>query len=155
MRNLVFAFFLLFSGLVYSQTKVYVGKNKFPNDQIYELKNNIVYRLSNSAIRSEYLFIDGEKVYFRDRKSFTDIKYTVKSNVIYKANSTSTFDVLFTLKEGKLYIGNSTFSTDCLFTFKDGVVYRGDSTSTFDAFMTYDLSSTDDLIWIAVMIAPY
>ena len=154
MRTLLF-FIFLFPIVAFTQTKVYVGKQKFPNDQIYEIKSNIVYRVNNAASKVEYLFIENGKVYFKDRKFFTDIKYSYNNTSIYKGNSTSTFDQLFELKEGKLYIGNSNFSSDCLFTLKDGVIYKGNNTSTFDAIMTYDIESADDLILIAMLIAPY
>lgn len=140
---------------MFGQTKVYVGQLKSPNDQIFEYRSNTVYRINNAVMKSEYLFVDGEKVYFRDRKFTTDIKYTIKSDVIYKGNSTSTFDVLFTLKDQRMYIGRNTFRTDCIYTFKDGVIYRGDSTSSFDAFMSYELADPVDLIYVAMMIAPY
>ena len=138
-----------------AQIKVYTGQMKSPNELIFEYKSNMVYRVSNAVMKSEYLFVDGEKIYFRDRKFNTDVKYTIKSNVIYKGNSTSTFDVLFTLKDQKLYIGNSTFSTNCLYTFKDGIVYRGDSTSSFDALLMYELTDQEELIYLAMMITPY
>jgi hypothetical protein len=154
MRYFLFIIFLL-PLIVCAQTKIYVGKDKFPNDQIYEIKNNIVYRVNNPASKIEYLFIENGKVYFKDRKFFTEIKYSFTKGSIYKGNSMSTFDQLFELKDGKLYIGNSNFSSDCLFTLKDGIIYKGDSTSTFDAFMSYDLENPDDLILIAMLISPY
>lgn len=154
MRLLIFLCFI-FPSFLWSQTKVYVGNQKMMNDLVFEFRSNTVYRVNNGISKSEYLFVDSDKVYFRDRKFATDVKYTVKSNVIYKGNSTSTFDVLFTLKDNKLYIGNSTFRTDCLYTFKDGVIYRGDSTSSFDAFMSYELADPNDLIYVAMMVAPY
>jgi hypothetical protein len=151
----LFLFFFSLPLLVLAQTKVYTGQLKSPNELIFEYRSNTVYRVNNAVLKSEYLFVDGEKVYFRDRKFNTDVKYTIKSDVIYKGSSTSTFDVLFTLKDQKLYIGRSTFRTDCLYTFKDGVVYRGDSSSSFDAFMSYELADPADLIYVAMMIAPY
>lgn len=151
----LFLFILCIPFSVLTQTKIFVGKDKFPNDQIYEIKNNIVYRVNNPASKVDYLFVENGKVYFKDRKFFTDIKYSYTKGSIFKGNSTSTFDQLFELKDGKLYIGKSNFSSDCLFTLKDGIIYKGDSTSSFDAFMSYDLESPDDLILIAMLIAPY
>jgi len=153
--RLTLLFFLFLPFAVLTQTKVFVGKDKFPNDEIYEIKNNIVYRVNNPASKVEYLFIENGKVYFKDRKSFTDIKYSYSKSAIFKGNSISTFDQLFELKDGKLYVGSSNFSSDCLFTLKDGIIYKGDSTSTFDAFMSYDLVNPDDLILIAMLISPY
>ncbi len=155
MMRYLFCLLLSLPLTVFSQTKVYTGQLKSPNELIFEYRSNTVYRVNNAVMKSEYLFIDGEKVYFRDRKFTTDVKYTIKSDVIYKGSSTSTFDLLFTLKDQKLYIGNSTFRTDCLYTFKDGIIYRGDSTSSFDAFMSYELAEPSDLIYVAMMIAPY
>ena len=76
-------------------------------------------------------------------------------DAIFKGNSTSTFEKLFTLRNQQLFIGDSNFSSDCLYTFKDGMIYRGDSTSAFDAFMSYEISKEEDLIFIAMLIAPY
>jgi hypothetical protein len=122
---------------------------------IYQVENNIVYHLSNPSIKVDILYIDGEKVYLKDRKFFNDVKYTLKNNVIYKGTSTTTFDKLFTLKEGKLYIGDGDFSSQCLYTLKDGKIYKGDSTSTFDLIMCYEVTSDDDLIKVAMLITPY
>lgn len=122
---------------------------------IYQIENNIVYRLSNPSIKVDILYIDGEKVYLKDRKFFNDVKYTIKNNVIYKGTSTTTFDKLFTLKEGKLYLGDGDFSSQCLYTLKDGKIYKGDSTSTFDLIMCYEIESDNDLIKVAMLITPY
>ena len=154
MRFFLCALLLFPLGLI-AQVKVYVGEQKFPNELIFELKNDIVYRVTNPALKSEYLFISGDKVYFRDRKSFTDVKYTLTENGIFKGNSSSSFDQLFTLKDNKMYIGDSNFSSDCLYTLKDGLIYKGDSTSSFDAFMSYEIESEEDLILVAMLIAPY
>jgi hypothetical protein len=103
----------------------------------------------------DILYIDGEKVYLKDRKFFNDVKYTLKNNIIYKGTSTTTFDKLFTLKEGKLYVGDGDFSSQCLYTLKDGKIYKGDSTSTFDLIMCYEGASDEDLIKVAMLITPY
>lgn len=122
---------------------------------IYEIENKIAYRINNAASKIDFLYIDGEKVYFKDRKFFTDIKYTIKDNCFFKGNSTGHFDKLFTFKDNKLYFGDSNFATDCLYTFKDGIIYKGDSTSAFDAIMSYEVANATDLIYVAMLILPY
>lgn len=138
-----------------SQVKVYIGNQKLQSNLIYQIENKIAYRVNNIASKIDFLYIDGDKVYLKDRKFFTDIKYTVLNNSIFKGSSTSVFDILFTFKDDKIYIGNSDFRSDCLYTFKDGVIYRGDSTSLFDAFMSYEVQTSAELIYVAMLILPY
>jgi hypothetical protein len=125
------------------------------SDLVYQIENNIVYRYSNPAIKTDILYIEGDKVYLKDRKFFNDVKYTIAENVIYQGNSRTTFDKLYTLKEGKLYMGDGTFSTQVLYTFSEGKIYKGDSTSSFDVIMSYEVGSEEDLIKVAMLITPY
>lgn len=138
---------------VQGQTKIYVGPQKITSDLIYEIENKIVYRVNNLASKTDFLYIDGDKIYFKDRKYFTDVKYTIQNNCFYKGSST--FDKLFTFKDDKLYLGEGNFQSDCLFTFKNGVVYRGDSESTFDAFMSYEVQIPSELIYVVMLTLPY
>lgn len=101
------------------------------------------------------LFLEGNKIYLNQRKSFTDVKYTIKENAIYKGDSNSSFDVLFTLKDGKVFIGQGRFGETILYTLKDGKIYQGDSTSTFNQIMSYELKSESDLILIVAAILPF
>lgn len=138
-----------------AQTKVYVGQFPSMNTQVYEISSTKIQRVTNAANKSAVLFIQGNLIYFNERKSFTDVMYTFSENQLFKGNSTSSFDVLFTLKDNKLYAGDGRFSQVVLYTFNDGKIYRGDSNSSFDLLMSYELNSPGDMILIAAAIAPY
>lgn len=154
--NHLFFIFCLSCGLqLNAQSKVYVGSFPSLNSQIYEILPSKILRVTNAANKSPKLFIQGNLIYFNERRSFTDVMYTFSENQLFKGNSSSSFDVLFTLKDGKLYAGDGRFSQVVLYTFSDGKIYRGDSTSTFDFLMSYELGSDADLILVAAAIAPY
>ena len=155
MRRFLLLFSILLNFHAFSQIKVYSGENTFLSDLVYQVEGNTVYRYSNPAIKTDILYIEGDKVYLKDRKFFNDIKYTVVGNTIYQGNSTTTFDKLYTLKEGKLYVGDGTFSSHCLYTFQDGKIYQGDSTSSFDIIMSYEIDSPSELIKVAMLVTPY
>lgn len=138
-----------------AQTKVYVGQFPSLNTQIYEIVPSKILRVTNAANKSPILFIQGNLIYFNERRSFMEVMYTFSEDQLFKGNSTSSFDALFTLKEGKLYAGDGRFSQVVVYTFSEGKIYRGDSTSSFDLLMSYELNSPTDLILIAAAIAPY
>lgn len=122
---------------------------------MFEIENDKAYRINSISNRIDFLYFEEAKVYLKERKFFTDIKYSISENKIYKGSSNSTFDLLYTIKNNKVYLGSGTFQSDCLFTFKDGVIYRGDSESSFDAFMAYENAKSEDLIYIICLILPY
>lgn len=155
MKKFLILFALLCTFDAISQVKVYYGENTFLSDLVYQIEGNTVYRYSNPAIKTDILYIDGDKVYLKDRKFFNDVKYTIVGNTIYQGNSTTTFDKLYTLKEGKLFMGDGTFTTQCLYTLMEGKIYKGDSTSSFDVIMSYEISSEEELIKVAMLITPY
>jgi len=104
MKNFLILLFLVLPRVIFCQTKVYIGDQKFLSDMIYLIENKIVYRYTNPASKTDILYIEGDKVYLKDRKFNTDVKYTIQNNCIYLGSSTSTFDKLFTLKDDKLYL---------------------------------------------------
>lgn len=150
------AFLCVFFGFqIQAQTKVYVGQFPSMNTQIYEISSSKIQRVTNAANKSPILFIQGNLIYFKERRSFTDVMYTFSEDQLFKGNSTSSFDVLFTLKEGKMYAGDGRFSQVVVYTLRDGKIYKGDSTSNFDLIMSYELEDEQDLILVAAAIAPY
>jgi hypothetical protein len=147
-------FFLYFTQC-FSQVKIYKGTQAFSNDLLFEIKDHTVYRVNSSANKIDFLYIDGQEIFLKERKFFTDCLYTIHKNAIYKGNSISYGDVLYTLTDGKLYLGQSSFPNDCLFTFEKGVIYKGQSTSYFDILMSYENATPYDLLIICCIIAPY
>ena len=143
---------VLLSLHVGSQTALYAGDDNFPTSMIYKIENNTVYRYQNPAIRSEYLYVQGNKVYFRERRFSDDVKYTFDSKRIFRGNSG---ELMFTFSDGKIYQGESFFESDVLFTLEDGVIYKGDSKSSFDAVMRYTLNNPSDILLIVMLILPY
>ncbi len=155
MRKLLLIAFLALLGSAYGQSKVYIGEFSSLTSLLYEIHPQQVIRISSVANKTPYLFRQGNRIYFDNRKSFTDVLYTIEDNHIYKGNSNSTFDLLYTLQDGRLYIGDGRFNQTCLFTFNNGKIYKGDSSSSFDVLMCYELDNPEDLIIIAAIIAPY
>lgn len=151
-RSISILSFLFLYSSGFAQTAVYMDETSFTAEMIYKVENGVVYRYQNRVIRSPYLFIEGNKVYFNSRKFSDDIKYTLGEGVIYRGMSS---EVLFTVESGKVYQGDSTYDSDVLYTFKDGVIYKGNSTSTFDAMMSYTLNEQDDLLLVVMLVLPY
>jgi hypothetical protein len=157
MKRLLITCFLLFCLQAAAQVKCYKGDFQMSSDLRYRVANNQLYLQTGTFNETEYLFINGQVVFFGRLGDLQNPVYTFKDNVIYKGNSTMVSDQLYTIYDNGIYTGRSTISSDCLFTFRDGKIYRGRSESSFDVLLTCDKTnlSNAELYLLIAAILPY
>lgn len=154
MRFLLIA--ILFLSLdTWSQTKVYSDEFQNLSNLVLEISSSKIIKVNSVSNKVQLYTIRNNEVYIGNSNSYFDCAYSISKNQIFKGRSTSTFDVAYTFKDGKLFKGDGGFPNRVIFTFENGKIYSGDSSSVFDLIATYDLDREEDLILVALAMAPY
>lgn len=153
MNRILLAFFLVLSGIGYSQTYVYLGDQQSMSNRVYDVKSDQIDKYITGIFKETLYRLEGSKVYLGN--SGFQCAYTIDGNKVYKGDSYSPFDLVYELKGKKVFLSTPGMFEKCIFTLEDGRIYWGDSTSNFDLVMSYSTNATpEQILLILVAIGP-
>lgn len=154
---LIFFLFLFTAGTVTAQLRCYKGDFQSVQDLRFRIDRGQLYLQTSTFREVEYLFAEGNVVYFGRKGDRMHPLYTLHDNQIFRGNSTMSTDLLYTIYEKGIYPGRSTVFSDCLFTVSDGKVFKGKSDASFDLLMSCDKAvlSNEEYLLLVAAILPY